>query len=322
MCGCIGALGALLLAACGSSSGGELRADAGAGLDSGADAGPATADAAPASRGCGTLEPTGDATWNLTFGGLGRSFHVHVPASYAGQPTPLVLDFHGYTSNGDQEVLLTGMNAKADAAGFIAVHPDGTGSPTGWNAGACCGSAATTGVDDVGFVRAMLTELESRLCVDQRRVFATGMSNGGFLSHRLGCELADRIAAIAPVAGVMGVEACTPARAIPVLDFHGTADMIVPYAGNPAMGFKSVADTMAGWAERDGCGATPERSFMMADMHCETYPGCRQGAEVTLCTVEGGGHTWPGGLPIPTGVTSPVKATDLMWTFFSRHPLE
>ena len=284
------------------------------------------ADGGPIAAGCsGRPAPAAaDDTWTLASGGLMRTVHVHVPPGYdPARATPLVLDFHGYTSNAAQQDLLSQMTAKADAAGFIAVLPEGTGSSPSWNAGACCGEAVSNGVDDVGFVRDLLDAAAARLCVDAHRVYATGMSNGGFLSHRLGCELGDRIAAIAPVAGVLGVPTCTPSRPMPVIHFHGTADTLVPYDGNPSMGFPSVPDTFAGWAERDQCRGAPVETFRMNDAHCSSYLDCAGGAAVTLCTVDGGGHTWPGGTPVPAlGYTTPyLSATDAMWSFFQAHPL-
>jgi len=265
-----------------------------------------------------------DKTYTLHTGGLDRTFDVHVPASYdATRPTPIVLDFHGYTSNAQQEALLSGMNTKADAAGFIAVHAQGTGASPSWNAGACCGEAASNKVDDIGFVNAILDDLESELCVDEHRIYATGMSNGGFLSHRIGCEMSDRVAAIAPVAGVLGVPTCAPARPMPVMHFHGTADTLVPYDGNASMGFPAVLDTFHGWATRDGCTGEPSVTFQKGDSTCQTYATCAGGAEVTLCTVTDGGHTWPGGFAIPGlgKTTTDLSATDAMWSFFEKHPL-
>jgi polyhydroxybutyrate depolymerase len=149
------------------------------------------------------------------------------------------------------------------------------------------------------------------------------MSNGGFMSHRIGCELADQFAAIAPVAGVLGIPTCNPSRPMPVIHFHGTADTLVPYDGNAAMGFIPVLDTFHGWADRDGCTGTPAQTYAKGDATCQTYSQCAGGAEVTLCTIDGGGHTWPGGTPVPTlGLTSTdINATDAMWTFFSAHHL-
>jgi polyhydroxybutyrate depolymerase len=271
----------------------------------------------------GKSKPPLDATKTIMFGGLARTYDVHVPASYdPTHGTALILNFHGYTSNSSQEAFLSKMNPKSDAAGYIVVYPQGTGSTTGWNAGACCGEAASKNVDDVGFVGAMLDALEADLCIDPHRVFATGMSNGGFLSHRLACELADRIAAVAPVAGVLGIPTCTPSRPISVMHFHGTADNVVPYAGSANNGFAGVVDTWNGWATRDQCTDEPTVSFEKGDSKCQAHTHCAGGAEVILCTVDGGGHTWPGGFPIPTGkTTTDLDASDAMWAFFQRHPL-
>jgi polyhydroxybutyrate depolymerase len=263
-----------------------------------------------------------DSTWTIQVGGTGRTANVHIPSQYdPTSATPLVLNFHGYTSDAAQESLLSSMTKKADTAGFIAVHPEGT--QNSWNAGACCGAAQDQKIDDVAFAGALIDQLESRLCVDRRRVFATGMSNGGFLSHRLACELSSRIAAVAPVAGVLGISACNPSRPMPVLEFHGTLDPLVPYGGSSTLGFPSVPDTFAGWALRDGCTGQPTETYRNVDAHCSTYSTCSGGATVSLCTVDGGGHTWPGGIPIPgLGYTTPnLSATDAMWDFFVRHPM-
>ena len=288
---------------------------------------PGTTTATPPAAGpsCAGKEALkGDLDWTLEVGGRNRIAHVHVPKGY--DPTkavPVVLDFHGYTSNGSEQNLLAHMTEKADAATFIAVHPEGTGSSPSWNAGACCGDAAANGVDDVGFVGKLIDELESKLCVDTHRVFATGMSNGGFLSHRLACELSTRIAAVAPVAGLLAIPTCSPARPMSVFQFHGTLDPLVPYDGSPSMGFPSVLQTMSGWATRSGCSATPRETSKKGDVTCTTYDGCKDGAEVSLCTVTGGGHTWPGGLPVPSlgYTTTDIVATDAMWDFFMKHPL-
>ena len=262
-----------------------------------------------------------DQSWMIDFGGATRTFEVHVPASYdPNKATPMVLNFHGLTSNGMQEIFLTGMNLKSDAQGFIAVHPEGTGNS--WNAGGCCDPAAKDMVDDIGFVTAMLDKLESDLCVDPKRVFVTGMSNGAFLSDRIGCELAARVAAIAPVAGVLVSPTCNPARPMPVLAFHGTADMLVDYYGKGQYGFIGAQADIDAWATRDGCTDTAVQTFQKDDTTCMTRSACKEGAEVTLCTVDGGGHTWPGGYAIPGGKTTmAISATDAMWDFFVKHPM-
>ena len=321
---------ALFAVACGSSSdagtGGAPAPDAAAPDAATPDAAtPPTPGIPPVAAPCTGKEAlTGDLDWKLSAGGVERVVHVHVPKGYdRAKPTPVVLNFHGFGSNGAEQILLSGMPAKGDEAGFIAVHPEGTGVSQSWNAGACCGTAASGAVDDVGFVGKIIDELESKLCVDARRVFATGMSNGGFLSHRLACELSTRIAAVAPVAGVLGIPTCNPARPMSVFQFHGTLDGLVPYNGN-ATGFPSVMQTLSGWAGRSGCNVTPRETSKKGEVTCVTYDGCKAGAEVNLCTVTGGGHTWPGGVPVPSlgHTTTDINATDAMWDFFSKHPLQ
>jgi polyhydroxybutyrate depolymerase len=257
----------------------------------------------------------------IDVGGVSRAYKVHVPPSYDGSPIPVVLNFHGLNSNGFQQELLTQMSVLSDSENFIVAYPDGIGQS--WNAGECCDPAHSTGVDDIAFVNAMLDDISSDYCVDQKRVYATGMSNGGLMSHRLGCELADRIAAIGPVAGAVVVLTCNPSRPMPVMHFHGTDDQLVPFAGIASVGLPSVPDMIAAWAARDNCQGAAVETFSNGDSHCETFENCDAGSEVTLCTVEGGGHTWPGGLPVPSlgFTTQDLNATSAMWDFFLAHPL-
>ncbi|MEZ4307243.1 MAG: PHB depolymerase family esterase [Polyangiaceae bacterium] len=258
------------------------------------------------------------------FDGEERKADVHVPAGYEpSAPTMLVLNFHGYLSDPAQEADITKMTAASDERGFIVAYP--AGLIASWNAGVCCGSAASTGLDDVGFVSALIDELASQYCVDPKRVFVTGMSNGGFLSNRLGCELADKIAAIAPVAGVIGVpeEECAPSRKMPVMHFHGTSDLLVPYDGNPFIGYISVAESVGRWRKIAGCGASEQTVYDKGDSQCVSANGCDDGVEVILCTVDGGGHQWPGGGSFPGGgkTTQDLDATDAMLDFFEKHPM-
>ena len=308
--------------ACHFDSGAPAMPDGSSGPGSGMT--PADAATPQAVTCTGKSMPGSDEVWTVMSSGVPRLVNVHVPTSYdPSRGTPLVLNFHGFTSDAVQEALLSQMSPKADDEGFVVMYPVGTGVPLSWNAGACCGTAAATGVDDIQFVKDLLQTAEDKLCIDPARVYATGMSNGGFLSHRIGCELADRFAAIAPVAGVLGVPTCTPTRPVPVIEFHGTADPLVPYDGSSILNFPSVPDTFAGWAQRDGCTGTPVQTYQNGDATCSTYQQCAGGAEVTLCTIAGGGHTWPGGTPVPTlGATSTdIHATDAMWDFFVAHPL-
>lgn len=280
----------------------------------------------------GKKASSGDSAITLQSGGLARTFYVHVPPSY--DPTRgamLVLNFHGFTNAALIQKVISRMDASADAHGYIAVYPEGVA--TSWNAGDCCGTAWNNAVDDVAFVKTMLTRLESDWCVDPKRMFATGYSNGGFLSYRLACEMADAFAAIAPVAGEMGIDAtkCKPSRPVPVLDFHGTSDPIVPYNGGvplvqTGMGlinFRSTAETISVWRDKDGCLGAGKVIYQQGDTTCTRYDTCKMGSEVVHCKIDGGGHTWPGGVPVPlVGKTSTdISATETMVKFFEAHPL-
>jgi polyhydroxybutyrate depolymerase len=271
-----------------------------------------------------------------------RPYRVHLPLGYErGRAYPVVLVFHGGGSDADTMVSFSGISDKADRAGFIAVYPSGSGrlpSALTWNAGNCCGYALDHNVDDVAFTRRLLEDLAASYRIDARRIFATGMSNGAMLAHRVGAELSDTIAAIAPVAGPLGFESIAPARPVPVMHFHGTADAYAPYAGGQGSRsltrteFHSVSHTIERWVGVNGCPQKPtttrEPDHAADGMRVvrTSYADCRDRAEVVLFTIEGGGHTWPGQLSERRGrlvlgpTTRDISANDLMWTFFEAHP--
>jgi polyhydroxybutyrate depolymerase len=276
----------------------------------------------------------------LSVGGRKRTYHVHVPPKLdPGKPAPVVLALHGATMNGTTMAWFSGLNEKADEAGFIVVYPNGTGPGNSftWNGGNCCGYAMRNQVDDVAFIRAVLDDLVGALPVDARRVFATGMSNGAVMVYRLASELADRIAAIAPVAGSMGTATCQPQRPVPILHFHGTKDEYVPFQGGIGprslfrTDFYSVENSIRAWVKANGCREEPateelpDRAKDGTKVVRKTYGRGRDGAEVILVVIEGGGHTWPG-RPLPVKVlgkaTRSVSANDLMWEFFEKHPMK
>jgi polyhydroxybutyrate depolymerase len=270
-----------------------------------------------------TLGP-GDTDETLSFGGQSRTFHVHAPATYDhATPTELVLVFHGYLESDSDIANVTKMTDKSDAHGFIVVYPQGLNDS--WNAGACCGNSASAGVDDVGFVGALLDHLESEYCIDEKHVHAAGFSNGGMLSQRLGCEMSDRIASIGPVAGPLAVDSCMPGRAVPVLEVHGKSDPIVPYGGGGLSGTKSVDDTIAFWVMNDGCtDAAPAQVYMNGDATCSRYSMCDAGSAVELCTISDGGHQWPGGNDAGFGLgtlSMDLDASETIVKFFADHPL-
>ena len=275
----------------------------------------------------------GDHEQTVTVDGRQRSFVVHVPAGLqAGRPTPVVIVLHGGGGDARNAIDQTGMSEQADRSGFLAVYPNGTGrlerTLLTWNSGTCCGFALDQQVDDVAFVATLIDQLQAQYAGDPRRIFVTGMSNGAMMSYRLGCELADRIAAIAPVAGAMGVD-CRPSAPVSVVAFHGTADQHVRYQGGTP-GVRAdphqrndppVADTISFWANHDHCtGAVTQ------DVSSDTsrrVHSCPDGVEVTLYTIDGGQHAWPGGRKGQAGADQPtgtISATQLIWEFFQRHP--
>lgn len=318
-----GLRGCLLVAAlasggCGSD---ENEGNAPGDLDGGSsDAGSDAGEESPVICPSSALAP-GDSTFELSHGGMTRSYQLHVPSGYSGQEgVPLVVNFHGYTSNATQQAGFSGMNAKADAAGFIVAYPEGLNNS--WNAGTCCGVSATNKVDDVGFARAVVADIQSKACVNPKRIYATGMSNGGYLSHRLACEASDLFAAVAPVASVLAIPAaeCKPARPISVIHFHGTADTLVAYNGGSSS--ISAPDSFAGWASRNGCTDTASESFNKGNTKCTTHKACKDGVSVTLCTVTDGGHCWFGTEFCPFGKsTLDISANDEMWNVFEKSKL-
>lgn len=276
----------------------------------------------------------------LTVNELERSYVLYVPKGYdSTKPTPVVLCYHGAITNGPITVFLTGLNKKADEAGFLVVYPNGTGRNGlvfTWNSGGIPSAVEEAKRDDVKFTALLLDELATVANVDPRRVFATGISNGGMMCHRLAVELSDRIAAIAPVAGTLALEKPMPMRAVPVLQLHGTADTLVPWQG---MGqgktklpfkFRGVDATIDYWVRHNGCNpkprdeALPDKADDGTTVRRLSYLGGKNGSEVVLLKITGGGHTWPGRdmqLPWLGRTTKDISANDLIWEFFQKHPM-
>lgn len=265
----------------------------------------------------------------------GRKVLVHLPKGWDGErPAPLVLAFHGGGGHPEHMAENYGLTRKADEAGFIVAFPNGYSKFPGgklatWNAGGCCGEARDKGSDDVGFARAVVAALQARYNIDAARVFATGMSNGGMLSHRLACEAADVFRAVAAVAGTDGTASCTPSRPIAVLHIHARDDTHVLFNGgagpeafrdaSKVMDFVSVPETIARWVQRDRCTAPPQRTLEVPGATCETYSGCAGGVQVQLCVTETGGHSWPGAPAQRRGKaagSTALDANEQIWRFF------
>ena len=267
----------------------------------------------------------------LQVAGARRSYLLFLPSSWQrGRPLPLVLVFHGAGGRGSGMARHTGFSRLAEREGFAVAYPDGVDRR--WNDGRGIGGAR----DDVGFVRQLVDTLERELGIDPRRVYAAGISNGAMFSHRLACDLPGVLAAIAPVAGAVPTglaDRCGAAAPVAVVAFQGTADPFVPYAGGGVglrRGAVLSAERSAGfWARVNGCGPAPDAEPAIDSVTDGTrlrrasYPGCRENRSVVLYTIEGGGHTWPGG-PAARGrigrASREIDATDAIWAFFQRHP--
>jgi polyhydroxybutyrate depolymerase len=265
-----------------------------------------------------------------------RSYWVHVPPSYdSTKATPVVLALHGATMSAKGMEALTGLSKKADQAGFIVVYPNGAGSPflQTWNCGGFNQLISQSRPNDVKFIAKLLDELEENLTIDKNRVYATGLSNGAMMCYRLAAELSERIAAIAPVSGTIALEEYEPAQAVPVLHIHGTVDNLVPFEGAGAtvanfLRFRSVEDSIAACVRCNGCATCPKIAELPTTkdrfkVTRSVYEAGKDGAEVVLYVVEGGGHTWPG-RPFGGGIlgacTMNLDANDVIWDFFCRHP--
>lgn len=271
--------------------------------------------------------------------GLKREYSFYLPSSYNGKkPMPLVLNYHGGGGNSNTQRNTSMMDKAAERHGFIVVYPQGTNKTSflrkgyTWNAGSCCGWAQQHNVDDVKFTRVMLDALQGELSVDTRRIYATGISNGAMMCYRLACELADRIAAIAPISGPMGMGTCTPSRPISILHFHGTDDLFAPFAGGvgsrslPGQRFASVQTTITMWQRALGLENVRPKDMQLSSSVTEKEYSSGQ-VELILCTIHGGGHTWPGGQfgflgkRVLGNMDMSISASDVMWNFFKRHSL-
>lgn len=257
-----------------------------------------------------------------------------------------MLDFHGLSEGAEVHRMMTSFSPKAQEDGFIVAFPNGTGSPVRWQV-----AADRTANPDLVYTGAVLDQLEADLCVDTSRVYATGLSNGAMISSAIGCTMADRFAAIAPVAGVLDPTGCPKGRALPVLTFHGTDDPILLFNGgvgarlNNTLGKTSGNDTgttipeaplakadldgagypasAAAWAKRNGCTGDPTDTKITDTVIQRTWD-CPGDAPVVFDIIEGGGHSWPGSefsaniakIVGPTDMS--IDATDLIWSFFTR----
>jgi polyhydroxybutyrate depolymerase len=300
---------------------------------------------AKASAGCkATPVAPGEQQVDTTSDGAPRSYLRRVPPSYDGtKPVPVVVDLHGYLEGARLHATNTMLGPFGDQHGFVTITPQGSGDvAAGWE--------VEPNSPDVRFVGHLLDEIGRTLCVDDRRVFVTGYSNGAFLASTIGCVYAGRVAAIATVAGLLDPPRCKPARPVPVVAFQGTGDEFVAFTGGlgpraqaasandgtgrtlgETSGGKAVARSApttkvaAAWAKRNTCTSKPKTSELAPDVTLVSYR-CPKRADVELYRIEGGGHTWPGSafsraLESVVGPTTfSINADDAAWTFFQAHP--
>lgn len=330
----------LVLAACGGG-GGDDAADTTTTTTSTTEAPayPASIEPVP-SAGCGTSTATAVRRERRTLqvAGEERWYLLSVPAAHDGEgPLPLVVEFHGLAQGAERAADTGRLDDLGELEGFVSVFPNGSGSPVRWNE-----RLADAANADFELVTTVLDDLGEELCVDLARTYATGLSYGAIMSSAMACRFADRFAAIAPVAGLQRPDGCDPARPVPVLAFHGTADPILLFNG----GIGDLGAALAGrplalpdepvdlegegypaavraWAEANGCGEQSDerRTPNVVDRSYE----CPPEAEVGFVIIEGGGHTWPGSeafeaLEAIVGpTTDEVDATREGWAFFERH---
>ncbi|MFH1563457.1 MAG: PHB depolymerase family esterase [Nitrospirota bacterium] len=280
----------------------------------------------------------GDYRRYLEFDGRKRFYDLHIPRKYNKEKsTPVVLVFHGGGGNPAQQRNDSQMDTVSDTHEFIVVYPAGTGESEDklltYNAGVCCGYAKENDIDDVGFTKALLDDLETLFHIDKKRIYASGFSNGAFMCYRLAMELSDRIAAFAPVSGVLGVEpsTCKSNSPVSIIHFHGKADPNVVFNGGVGpkafekISRRSVPETIQFWVTHNGCPKEPVKGSRIGKAVCTIYGHGKEGSEVILWTLEDGGHTWPGGKSsLPERqvgkLNTDIFASELMWQFFERHP--
>ncbi len=257
-------------------------------------------------------------------GGRSRTVMVYSPPGVA-HPAPLVLNLHGSGGSAVQQESFSAMDALAEAHGFIVAYPQASivlGSGFAWNVPGQAllgGKAVPAGsADDVQYIAQTIATLEETYSIDPKRVFVTGMSGGARMTSQIGCDLAAVVAAIAPVAGLRFPAPCPGARAVPVVAFHGTADNVNPYEGHgQAYWTYGVASAEQQWAAHDGCPGAPVASQAALGVTLTTYAHCGGSADVSLYSIDGAAHEWPGA----PAQTKAIDANEAMWAFFAAHPL-
>jgi polyhydroxybutyrate depolymerase len=277
--------------------------------------------------GCGKRPPFlpgMSANEELREANLERLFRLHIPSGYSSENGyPLVINFHGHGNTAAAQERMTGLSRLANQAGFIVAYPQGSigaDGRTGWNTG----PSNYPHANDLRFTADVVHQIQSQLCVNTRRIYATGFSNGGGMTNVLACKMADVFAAFALVsAGIHPVSGgCHPARPVPFLEIHGTADTTVPYGGNLVNDHEPpVQQTLATWVQLDGCATRPVLTAPQANVITERWDQCRAGVSVVHYRLHGGVHAWPmpGAGPGIDGHS--INATTVIWNFLRAYSL-
>ena len=272
--------------------------------------------------------------------GFKRCYLLYLPKEYnSSKPIPVVISFHGFASTPGGHAAVTRWNELADSENFVVVYPQGTGFPLRWNSFT---STSWSAVDDVAFTRELIKDLEATLAVDKSRIYITGFSNGGAMTHNLACELSDVISAVGIISAPVSESpsGCHPSRPVPVIAFHGTDDLIVNYNGakldlpfrntqnrrqTNSFSYLPTREWIERWSQRNQCDTIPENLPPRGDVIGIRFTNCANQAEVIFYTINGGGHTWPGGEPLAgwlVGETNAdIDASVEFWSFFQQHPL-
>lgn len=259
-----------------------------------------------------------DSTVTLQSGGRARTYILHAPSGLtAGTALPVVIDLHGAGGNGKQQQGMSGFSSLADKEKFLAIFPDGVDGY--WNVDdTCCGTAGQQKIDDVGFLKAIVAKLDAETRIDAKRVYASGFSNGGGLAHRMGCDAADVIAAIAPTATDLRTQPCNPARPISMMEVKGLADSLEPYGGGvvgPDGGqYVDVGakESLRLWAETDQC---TDATTTTIDTYCESHTKCAGGVETDLCSLPNTDHS-------TYGNALGINVAGVIWKMFQRQPMQ